>query len=191
MTLFAALWLTPEMQSRLGFWLGAIVLIYFGVIFIIDFEFRLILHMTSWFGVFLGIIVGWYLHGPVNMILGGIAGYGIMFLLYKLGAIFGKIVGRARGQSVDEVALGFGDVNLMGVLGLMIGFPFIFIVILMTIFIAGFFSIFYVLVKIVTRQFKQLTAIPYGPFLILAASMALFFPEKLSAMLQVLWPAFF
>ena len=40
-----------------------------------------------------------------------------------LGVLIIKLINRRRGQPVNDVAFGFGDVNLSGVLGLMLGWP--------------------------------------------------------------------
>src|SRR6185503_11203936 len=58
--LFVYFWLFPS--NALGYWLGTIILIYFGIITVIDLEHRLILHPTSLFGAILGLVVGTYLY---------------------------------------------------------------------------------------------------------------------------------
>ena len=87
---FSYFWLVPS--KALGFWLGAIVLIYFGIITVIDLEHRLILHPTSLFGAVLGLIVGILVHtrrygllgGVGNTLLGGLIGFGLTLALAKL-----------------------------------------------------------------------------------------------------------
>jgi leader peptidase (prepilin peptidase)/N-methyltransferase len=77
------LWLTaPE---KLGFWPSLILLVYFGVVVVIDMRYRLILHPVSLVGAVLGLVVGIYLHGWQAALAGGALGFGVMFLLYKLG----------------------------------------------------------------------------------------------------------
>ena len=41
--------------NKLGFWLGMILLAYFGVVVLIDLEYRLIMHPVSIFGAVLGL----------------------------------------------------------------------------------------------------------------------------------------
>jgi hypothetical protein len=53
------LWRNPP--PVLGAWLGLVVLVYFGVVVVIDMEHRLILHPVSWFGVGLGLVTGTWL----------------------------------------------------------------------------------------------------------------------------------
>src|SRR5688572_699378 len=128
---FVYFWLFPS--ERLGIPLTMIVLIYFSIITVIDLEHRLILHPTSLAGAVLGLIVGTTIHSQPNglllgasmSLLGGLFGFGVMFLLYQLGALVARYRARrmqAGGQVPDdEEALGGGDVYLAGVLGLMLG----------------------------------------------------------------------
>jgi leader peptidase (prepilin peptidase) / N-methyltransferase len=167
------LWLTPP--DRIGYGLGMIIWIFFGIVVVIDLEHRLILHPISLAGAGLGLVVGVYLHGLIDTLLGGLAGFGIMFLLYGLGIFFMKVSSRMRGQPVEEDALGYGDVNLSGVLGLMLGWPGILAGLTIAILLGGVVSLIYLLFTIVTRRYQAFTAIPYGPFLIAAAIALLFF----------------
>ncbi|MBN1666582.1 MAG: prepilin peptidase [Anaerolineales bacterium] len=165
-------WLSPP--QKLGFWPGLALLVYFAVVMVIDIEYRLILHPVSIFGAVGGLVLGVWLHGSSATFFGGLAGFGIMLGLYYLGALFARWMSRRRGQPLQEVALGFGDVNLAGVLGLILGWPGIAAGLIIAILLGGFFSLFYVIYLLVRRQFRAFIAIPYGPFLILAAFFLLY-----------------
>lgn len=167
------LWLAPA--DRIGYGLGMIIWIFFGIVVVIDLEHRLILHPISLAGAGLGLVVGVYLHGLIDTLLGGLAGFGIMFLLYGLGIFFMQVSSKMRAQPVEEDALGYGDVNLSGVLGLMLGWPGILAGLTIAILLGGVVSLVYLLITIVTRRYHAFTAIPYGPFLIAAAIALLFF----------------
>jgi leader peptidase (prepilin peptidase)/N-methyltransferase len=172
-------WLTPP--EPLGYWIAMVLWVFFGVVAIIDLEHRLILHPISLIGAGLGLVVGIYLHGLTSTLLGGAAGFGIMFSLYGLGILFMKISSKMRGQPVEEDALGYGDVNLSGVLGLMLGWPGILAGLTIAILLGGTVSLLYLLVTLVTRRYRAFTAIPYGPFLIAATIALLFFRGYLLA----------
>jgi leader peptidase (prepilin peptidase)/N-methyltransferase len=188
---FAYFWLFPS--KALGIPLGMLVLMYFGIITVIDLEHRLILHPTSLAGAVLGLVVGTYIHSRINdngiligfgkSLLGGVVGFGVMFLLYQLGALVSRY--RARrlqtvGQADDgEEALGGGDVYLAGVLGLMLGWDFIPIGLAWGIIFGGLVSLLLVIVLLVRRRYLDtalMTFIPYGPFFILGAALLLFQP---------------
>ncbi|HZD57887.1 MAG TPA: A24 family peptidase [Anaerolineales bacterium] len=167
------LWILPP--KNLNFILGFILLIYFGIVVLIDLEHRLIMHPVSMVGAVLGLGIGTWLHGIGWTLLGGAAGFGIMLALYGLGYLFARGLARLRGGSIDEEALGFGDVNLMGVLGLILGWPGVLVGLVLAVLIGGLVSGLYMLAMLITRRFRAFTAIPYGPFLVAAAIALLFF----------------
>ncbi len=169
-------WLILLPPVRLQFWAAAGLLVYLGVVAVIDLEHRLILHPASLVGAGLGLALGWSLHGFVATILGGLAGFLIMLAFYYLGIGFSRLLGKIRRQEINEVALGFGDVNLSGVLGLMLGLPGIIAGLLLAILLGGIVSGGYILVAKLTRRYRMFTAIPYAPFLILGTMILLYCP---------------
>ena len=181
------LWALPV--GKLGFWGGLFLLTYFGVVVLIDLEFRLILHPVSLFGALAGLGLGIYLHGATLdgvkvTLLGGIAGFGIMWLVYMLGELLLRLIARLRGDKVDDVAFGFGDVNLSGVLGLILGWPGISAGLLLAIFLAGAVSLVYLLLMVILRRYRRYAAIPYGPFLVAGAVILIFFPANLQQLFK-------
>jgi Predicted membrane protein len=186
---FAYFWIFPS--KALGFALGSIVLIYFGIIVVIDLEHRLILHPTSLVGAILGFVVGTSIHSRINdrgilagmglSLLGGLFGFGVLFLLYQLGTLVARYRAKRMkqaGQSEDEEeALGGGDVYLAGVLGLMLGWDFIVMALAWGVILGGFFSFIFLLGLVIRRRYSSealMTFIPYGPFFIVAAALFLF-----------------
>ena len=171
----ASLWFWFNPPRLLSFWPGLLLLTYFGVVFVIDMEHRLIMHPVSIFGALLGLILGIYMRGIWMTLLGGAVGYGVMYALYWFGDIFARWLARRRGEVLTEVALGFGDVNLAGVLGLLLGWPGIVAGLLLAIIIGGIVSILYLILMVVLRRYHTFMAIPYGPFLVLSAILLLYF----------------
>jgi leader peptidase (prepilin peptidase)/N-methyltransferase len=165
--------------AKLGYWLGLILLAYLGVVVLVDLEYRLIMHPISILGGILGLVIGWLNVGWWRTLLGGVVGFAIMGLFYLIGIFIMKQVSRRRGQLVDDVALGFGDVNLSGVLGLMLGFPVIIVGLGVAVFIAGIVSLGFIIVKLITRQYHAFMALPYGPFLVLGAVVLIYFRDLL------------
>lgn len=175
--IFMAIWLWFNTPESVDLWWGIPVMIYFGVVIVMDVEYRVVLHPISIAGAVLGFIVGVSLRGLWVTLLGGAIGFVVMFLLFKLGEIFMRLVNRRRDEMIDEVALGFGDVNMSGVVGLFLGWPPIIMGLLFAIFTAGIFSIFFVIISIVFKRFRAFAAMPYAPFLALAALVMLYYPE--------------
>jgi leader peptidase (prepilin peptidase) / N-methyltransferase len=148
----------------------------FGLITIIDLEHRLILHVVSGFGAIFGLALGISMHGLLPTLIGGAVGFAIMLVIYYFGELFSKVVARIKGQAIEEVALGFGDVNLSGVLGLILGWPGITACLFGAIFIGGIVSGVYLLAMYLLKRYKLFTALPYAPFLIASALLLLFRP---------------
>lgn len=178
-----ALWSWNNPANRLNYMLTWMCLIYFGVVIVIDIEHRLIMHPVSWAGVGLGLVVGTARSGWMETLIGGAVGYGLMWLLYRLGELTMKGLARLRQRTLDDVALGFGDVNLSGVLGLMLGWPLVLPGLLIAILIGGLVSLFYLIVMLLLGRYKLFTALPYGPFLIAGAFLLLFLGENLITIL--------
>ena len=184
---FVYFWLYPS--KALGIPLGMLVIVYFGIITVIDLEHRLILHPTSLAGALLGLIVGTSIHsradgllmGAGKSLLGGLFGFGMMFLLYQLGTLVARYRARkmqAEGKTPDdEEALGGGDMYLAGVLGLMLGWPFIWDALLLGVLLGGLVSLVFLIALFLRRRYSSesvMTFIPYGPYLILGAFYLLF-----------------
>lgn len=170
--LVSLLWIFPP--ERFNVWLGLLLITYAAVIFIVDVEYRAILLPTIWVGIAIFFILGISTHGFLPTILGGAAGFLIMLSLHYAGHLYTQWLAKRRGEVLDEPALGLGDVNLSGVLGLGLGWPGIIAGLVIAIFLGGLISLVYLVVSKVTRNYKLFQAIPYAPFLILAALYLLF-----------------
>lgn len=158
----------------LGFWLALPVFLYLALVFIIDVEHRAILHEVSLVGLILAIPFGIWLNGWLNTLIGAAVGFGVMLALYYFGVLFNRWMSRRRGQEIDEVALGFGDVTLSGILGIALGSPRIIVCLFFAIILGGLISGLYILVSLARKKYQAFTAIPYAPFLIVAAVVLIY-----------------
>jgi leader peptidase (prepilin peptidase)/N-methyltransferase len=173
------IWIFPG--KTLPFPLAFILLVFLAVVLVIDLEYRLVLHPVSIAGAILGLAIGIFLrskqsitYGITSTLLGGAAGFGIMLVFYFIGELFVKRMSKMRGMSTDEVALGFGDVNLSGILGLLLGWQAIFACLFFAILAGGLVSLVIILGMLIAKKYKAFTAIPYAPFLIISAMYFLF-----------------
>jgi leader peptidase (prepilin peptidase)/N-methyltransferase len=175
LSVLVAIWLWSQPSLVLGFWLSLLVLIYFGIVVVIDIEHHLIMHPVSIVGAILGLIVGIQLHGILDTLLGGLAGFGVMLGLYFVGALFARYIVRRNREGFSDDALGFGDVILGGILGLILGWPAIFGGLFLSILLAGAISLIYLVLTLLARKYRAFTFIPYGPFMIAGAVALIFF----------------
>jgi leader peptidase (prepilin peptidase)/N-methyltransferase len=155
----------------------------FMLIAVIDLEHRLILHMVSVPAALYFAVVGSLdtSLGLSRTALGGLVGFFFFLLLYIFGGVFARWMGRRRGEEIDEVAFGFGDVMLALVIGLAVGFPGVIWALLQGILLAGVFSFLFMVVMALRKRYEAFTPIPYGPFLILGALLVYFLGDPYSA----------
>ncbi|HVP21451.1 MAG TPA: prepilin peptidase [Anaerolineaceae bacterium] len=178
LTPVVALFLYLFPPARLGFWIGFGLIIYFAIIAVIDIEYRAILLIINILGGIIGLLIGLKIRSVTDTLLGGVAGFVIMLGLYYFGILFNRLIGRIRKIEVEEVALGLGDVYLMGGLGLMLGWPEVVGGMLIAILLGGIVSGLIILVSWLVRRYRPMQAIPYAPFLIIAAIIMIYIPKQ-------------
>lgn len=169
------MWLHPP--ARLGFGIGVALLAFFAVLAIIDLEYRVVLNPVSVVGAMIGLAIGIWQKGVWLTLAGGAAGYGIMLGLYYFGIFFMRLISRKNNQPAEEIALGYGDVNLSGIIGLLLGWPEVVGGILIAIIAGGVTSGLIILVMVILRRYRPMMAIPYAPFLLFGASLFLYIPK--------------
>ncbi len=171
------LWMTPP--YKIGFVVGLALLLYFGLIVIIDIEHRLILQWICLAGGIIGVVIGTWINGFFEAIIGGVIGFGTMLVLYFAGKLILKLIARKRtgvSQGKKE-ALSLGDVILGGIIGLMLGYKVILTALVIAVFIGSIYSLVYLVIMVTTRRYRMLSMIPYGPFLIASTVFLLYFPK--------------
>ena len=152
----------------LSFWATLPILIFLGVILVIDIEHRVVLIETSIFGFVLLLVYGIILNGLLRTIMGGFVGFLITILFYLLGIAYVKVAGKLRHQVIDEVAFGFGDVLAGTFLGLLLGWPSVFGAIIIAIFTFGAYSFIYIVKLLISKRYNAFsTALAFTPFLVL------------------------
>lgn len=179
------LWLQPP--ARIQFPAGLLLFGYLLTVMVIDLEHRLILTPLSLFGLVLALILGVIAHGWVNTLIGGVAGFLIMYAFYALGKVFARVRARRLGVEADsEEALGSGDVTLVTLLGLLLGWPLIWFALLLAILTAGLFSLVILTVALIRGRYRQQAFnifIPYAPFFVVSAMLLVYFPQAIRALL--------
>lgn len=163
--LLACIYIFQSPPADFSSYLLALVLSYFVLVTVIDIEHRLVLHPVSIFGALaLGALGAWR-HELVPTLLGGAAGFLLMLGLYLSGELIGRLLARLRRQAWQETALGFGDVNLAGVIGLLMGWPAVIPALFAGVLLAGMYSLIFVFISLVRGKYSMFASIPYAPFL--------------------------
>ena len=138
------------------------------LVFVIDLEHRLILHVVMLPAIALAILaslvypgMGWR-----RALLGG----AFAFVFFYLVVIIGRLLFR-------RTAMGGGDVNLAAFIGLITGFPDIILALIIAISLGGLVSLILILVRV-----KKLRSyIPYGVFLVVGGLAVLIFGQEILA----------
>lgn len=104
------------------------------------------------------------LNVAIEMWLGMIVGAGIFLLLTFLGNLVFR-----------KETMGFGDVKLMGALGLFFGWRSIIAISILSFFIAAIYSLVLIIKNKIKKQDME-EFIPFGPFIVLASFVVMFVP---------------
>lgn len=149
--------------------LYAAVITYFALVTTTDVEHRIVMHPVSILGALVLGAIGISRHGLTSTLLGGAVGFGTMLALYFIGDWLGRLQARKRGEKWKDTALGFGDVNLAGVIGLLMGWPGVISALVVGVFAAGIFGSAYLLWMMLRGKYSAFASIPYAPFLCFGA----------------------
>lgn len=172
--LFAFSWFYFQPQDFLGYLILAKVMFstcLFLIIFIIDLEHFLILDSVIFFGIALTSVLNLALDIKLSLFF---SVFGSNFL----GGIFSAILMSAPFCALwyfsNEKALGFGDVKLALLLGIVFGWPLVFVNVFLAIMLGGLVSAW--LLVFGGKNLKS--HVPFGTFLSIAGICTLFWGEK-------------
>lgn len=177
----------PRMNDlQLLFWL--VYMAIFTLITVIDIEHRLILFVViipSCVIALIDALVTSYGADLGQALIGGALGFGVFLVLYGGGFVFTYILGRARGQQIDEVAFGYGDVMLITLSGLIMGWQPLIIAMFITVFLGAAGAILYLIVRGLSgRHYSMFTPLPYGPYIVFGTILMMLFSPEVSAFLR-------
>ena len=146
-----------------------VTLVYFAIFILIlvtDMEHRLILHVVTLPAITFALLASVFTVTPVSALLGAAVGFVVFFSIYLIG---GLIFGAG--------AMGFGDVTLSTFIGAATGFPIVIVALLSGISAGGIIT----LLLILTRIRRLRSKVPYGPFLLIGAAIALLWGDQILA----------
>ena len=145
--------------------------------FVIDYKLQIIPNRLNLTMFEIGLVIA-FLYGlsdvaiTINMALGMLVGGGIFLAITVIGGIiYGK------------EAMGFGDVKLMGALGIYFGLSNIIAITLVAFLVGAILSI----LLLVSRIKKMDEYIPFGPFIVLGTFISMFIPFEVikNTLLQI------
>ena len=145
--------------------------------FVIDYKLQIIPNRLNLTMFEVGLVIA-FLYGlsdvaiTINMVLWMLVGAGIFLAITLIGGlVYGK------------EAMGFGDVKLMGALGIYFGLSNIIVITLLSFLIGAILSI----VLLATKIKKMDEYIPFGPFIVLGTFISIFVPFQVikSILMQI------
>jgi len=131
------------------------------VIFFIDLDHQLILNKVIYPAILIAFAFSffWPDLGVVGSLIGGTIGFGIILLIVL----------------IYPAGMGEGDIKLSLMMGLMVGYPNIFIALYLAVIAGGLVAVLLLLLRFKKRR----EAIPFGPFLATSAMVTLLWGDEI------------
>lgn len=177
-------------SARTLYWFGH--LFFLVLITVIDLEHRLILFVViipaCLWAVLCAAVAAPIISARITFtdyLIGGVAGFLVFFLLYLGGILFNRSISRARGEPVEEVAFGYGDVLLALLAGLILGWQALIFALVIAVFAGGAGSLIYLIVRsAIQRDYEMFTAFPYGQYIVFGTLIMLLWRAPVINILQ-------
>jgi prepilin signal peptidase PulO-like enzyme (type II secretory pathway) len=181
MTLFATTD-NPDMPNvgtlQLAFWF--IYMTIFALIIVIDIEHKLILFVVIIPSSLIALLdallttnfrdnpeIGMQVPHLTEALLGGLMGFIVFFIMYNGGYLFTYVLGVIRGEKIEEIAFGYGDVMMATLAGFILGWRALIFAMFVTVFLGAFGAILYLLLRrLIGAKYSAFTALPYGPYIV-------------------------
>lgn len=177
----------PRMTPlQLIFWL--IYMAIFALITVIDLEHRLILFVVIIPACVVAVIdavTTGYGASLTEALIGGAVGFGVFFLMYLGGFLFIYVMAQTRGRSTNEVAFGYGDVMLITLAGLILGWQPLIPAMFLTVFLGALGAVAWLVGRWMTgNRYALFTPLPYGQYIIAATVIMLLFSTEVTQFLR-------
>ena len=115
-----------------------------------------------------------------SALIGALGGGGVFALVQLGGRIFVKAASKRSDLEERAIAFGSGDVYLMAACGMIVGFPAVFPTLLLALLLGGGSALLHLaLLHLKTGQIQRFSAIAYGPAILTATYLTLFFGEEI------------
>lgn len=180
----------PDAVARALFIMGNVA--WLILITVIDLEHRMILFAVI-IPACLYALAGAALLGPSlfarvefrDYLIGGALGFGIFSIMYLGGMFFSAVAAQARGEPLDEVAFGYGDVLLATLSGFMLGWQALIFAVTLAVFAGGAGALLFLGARLVARgRYELFTALPYGQYIVFGTLIMLLWRAPVVQFLQ-------
>lgn len=184
---YASGWTDENMNTlQMGFWLFYMAA--FILITVIDLEHRLILFVVIiplYVVALLDASTTLYGATVADALLGALLGFGVFFLLYLGGFLFTRVMSAVQGTPINEVAFGYGDVMLITLSGLILGWRPLILTMFITVFLGAIGAIVYLGARrLLSRQnYQWFTPLPYGQYIVIATLIMMLFVTEVTGAL--------
>ena len=106
-------------------------------------------------------------------------------ILYLGGFIFSAVMANMRGEALEEVALGYGDVLLAMLSGFILGWQALIFAVTIAVFLGGAGALVFMAMRLVIRgRYEWFTALPYGQYIVLGTLIMMLWRAPVIAFLQ-------
>jgi prepilin signal peptidase PulO-like enzyme (type II secretory pathway) len=162
-------------------WLSALIAV-------IDLEHRLVLNVVMGPAILLALVEA-VLTPRLRLrdaLIGGGVAFAFVMGVYLLGEGFRRIMSRLRGEAIDEVAFGFGDVTLATFAGLVVGGGRgVSLMLTLMVVAGGVVALAYLVYRrFIRRDYTVFTPIPYGPNILFGMLVVLIWREDFGEVLR-------
>lgn len=126
-------------------------------------------------------------HAPtlISSMVGGGIGAALFYLAYLGGEQFKRLLEGRRNVTLSSSAMGLGEVYLLAIGGLIVGFPNVLAVALLAILAGGAGSLAWLAqLRLRGQRYEPLTALPYSHNILAAIAAVLLFPADIS---RIFW----
>jgi leader peptidase (prepilin peptidase) / N-methyltransferase len=181
-----AAWAAPgiEGMNTAQYLLNFVYMAIFALIIVIDMEHKLILFSVMIPATILALLDGYFLPNPKpifnDAMLGALLGFSAFLVIYLGGYAFRWYMNRFRGANIKTVPFGYGDVMMITFSGALVGVLNTFEVIFLTTGLGAIGALIFLIVqRFLKGRYEAFTAIPYGPYIVIATLMALLWGRQI------------
>src|SRR5579864_5416655 len=105
--------------------------------------------------------------------------------MYLGGILFNIIASRSRGEAMDEVAFGYGDVMLATLAGFLLGWQALIFAVFITVFAGAAGAIGFLAVRLIVRgKYEMFTALPYGQYIVFGTLVMMLWRGPIRSLMQ-------